>query len=332
MKAAVYNINGEPDVFELIDVPDPAPALGEVLIRTEAISVEGGDLIFRRRIPPKHKPHIVGYASAGEIVALGAGVSQFSVGQKVTTFGAHGSYAEFRTVRAEHCWVVPAGMDCKTAACVPVAFGTAYQALFDLGGLQSSQTVLIQGAAGGVGMAAVQLAKQAGARVIGTFSNPMQIEFLQSLGLDEAINYGSENVLARVRELTQKKGVHVVVDSIGGASLQTAIDCLGEGGRAVMVGLVDAAPQQINAASILYGRKHLLGCMLGATMHQPEVRAFIDALLHRVASGDLVQPIAAVFNLSEAAEAHCLAETRGRPLGRIVLIPDPLSNRHMANG
>lgn len=321
MKAAIYSVNGDPGVITFAAVPDPVPANNEVLVRNAAISIEGGDLLSRKRLPPSHTPYIVGYAAAGEVVAVGADVNSLRVGDQVTTFSPRGSHATLRAVREDRCWVLPAGMDMQAAACIPVGLGTAYQALFDLGQLRSGQTVLINGAAGGVGLAAVQLAKQAGARVLGTGSSDEQLRALRAYGLDEGINYQTEDVLARVRELTGKRGVDVAIDPVGGASLQIACDALVEQGRAVMVGMLDSGPQVVNAAGLLRGRKHLIGCMLGNMIHEPPVRAFIQQLVARVASGELNVAIDRAFPLAQAADAHRYAETRGRSFGRVVMIP-----------
>ena len=322
MKAALYDTNGGPEVMRYGDAPDPHVGEGQVLVRVEAISIEGGDLMSRRLRRPAAPGHIVGYAAAGEIVDVGPGVEERRAGQKVATFGQAGSHASLRLVRADHCWVLPAGMNVGAAAAVAVGLGTAHLALFELARLQAGETVLVQGAAGGVGLAAVQLAKRAGARVIGTGSSAAQLEALRPYGLDNGIVYGREDVAAAVRELTEKRGVDVAVDPIGGATLSTTIDCLGFGGRAVLVGLLDQAqPSVVDARLLLMNGKSLIGGMLGTIMHTPPVRAFIQELLARVHSGELTVAVDRVFPLAEAAEAHRYAETRGRSIGRVLITP-----------
>jgi NADPH2:quinone reductase len=213
-------------------------------------------------------------------------------------------------------------MDVKAAAAAPVGLGTAHLALFELARLQAGETVLVQGAAGGVGLAAVQLAKRAGALVIGTGSSAAQLDALRPYGLDHGVVYGREDMVAAVRELTGKKGVEVAVDPIGGATLAKTVDCLGFGGRAVLVGLLDQSqPSVIDARLLLMNGKSLIGGMLGTIMHTPRVGAFIQELLARVHSGELKVAIDRVFPLAEAAEAHRYAETRGRSIGRVVITP-----------
>ena len=147
------------------DVPDPDCPEGCVLIDVEAISIEGGDLLARAGSPPAAVPHVVGYLAAGTVVGVGAGVEDPAVGDRIVTLNAAGSHASKRAVPAMSTWRIPDGLDAAAAACVPVAFGTAEECLFTAGNLQAGQTALIHAGAGGVGMAAIQLAKQAGATV-----------------------------------------------------------------------------------------------------------------------------------------------------------------------
>jgi NADPH2:quinone reductase len=164
MKAAVIYENGSPDVLRYEDVPDPECRDGRVLIDVEAISIEGGDLLARAGSPPPSAPHIVGYLAAGTIIEVGAGVKDHAVGDRIVTLNPAGSHASKRTVPATSTWPIPDGLDAASAACVPVAFGTAEECLFTAGDLQAGQTALIHAGAGGVGMAAIQLAKHAGVR------------------------------------------------------------------------------------------------------------------------------------------------------------------------
>lgn len=157
MKAATYNFPGDPDVLRYREVPDPICARDEVLIKVVAISIEGGDLINRAMTAPPAPEFVPGYAAAGEIVAVGAGVQDRLVGQKVTSFEMSGSHSEVRVVKASRTWIVPEGLGMAEAAVLPISFGTAWHALFGRGGLAAGETVLVQGGAGGVGVAAIQL-------------------------------------------------------------------------------------------------------------------------------------------------------------------------------
>src|SRR3954453_1097601 len=202
MKAAVIHENGGPDVLRYEDVPDPECPDGCVLIDVKAISIEGGDLLARAGGDLPAVPHVVGYLSAGSVTEVGAGVEDRAVGDRVVTLGAAGSHAARRAVPAMVTWPIPDGLDAAKAACVPVAFGTAYECLFTAGGLEKGQTVLIHAGAGGVGTAAIQIAKQAGATVLATASSDEKLERLGPLGLDHGINYATESFVERTKELT----------------------------------------------------------------------------------------------------------------------------------
>ena len=153
MKAAVYDHNGPPEVLRYTDVPDPKIRSRDVLIQVEAISVEGGDLINRRSSPPGHPAYVVGYAAAGTVVAIGDAVTDRKPGDRVTSWGLDGSHAQLRAVPTDQTWLLPAGAGVAEAAAIPIGFGTAHQCLFARGRLSSGSSVLIQGAAGGVGVA-----------------------------------------------------------------------------------------------------------------------------------------------------------------------------------
>ena len=241
MKAAVIYENGGPDVLRYEDVPDPECPDGCVLIDVEAISIEGGDLLARAGSPPPSVPHIVGYLAAGTVVEVGAGVEDRTVGDRVVTLNMAGSHASKRAIPAMSTWPIPAGLDAAPAACVPVAFGTAQECLFTAGNLEAGQTALIHAGAGGVGMAAIQLAKQAGATVISTASSDEKLERLKEFGLDQGINYASENFVERTRELTDGRGADVILDSVGGQNLVDSIGALAYRGTLVSVGVAGRA-------------------------------------------------------------------------------------------
>lgn len=231
MKAAVYYENGPPSVLKYEDVPDPQCAPNGIIIRVEAVSIEGGDTLNRMGGPLITKPHIVGYQAAGEVVEIGAEVKEFKVGDKAVTTGFNGSHAELRAVAARTAWKIPKGCDVRLAAAVPVPFGTAHDCLFEFGRLKAGETVLVQAGASGVGVAAIQLAKRAGARVLATASSDDRLERLKPLGLDNGINYKTDDVVKSVMKLTDNKGVNLVVDLVGGSTLQGSILSLAYRGR-----------------------------------------------------------------------------------------------------
>src|SRR3954451_2256878 len=207
MKAAVIYENGGPNVLRYEDVPDPECPDGHVVVDVEAISIEGGDLLARAGGDLPAVPHVVGYLSAGTVAEAGGGGEDRAVGDRVVALNAFGSHASKRAVPAMVTWPIPDGLDAAKAACVPVAFGTAYECLFTAGNLSEGQTVLIHAGAGGVGMAAIQLAKRAGATVISTASSDEKLERLEPLGLDHGINYARESFAERTNQLTGSRGV-----------------------------------------------------------------------------------------------------------------------------
>ena len=223
MKAAVYYQNGGPEVLRYEELPDPVCPPDRLLVRLRAISIEGGDTVNRAIGPLTARPHVVGYQAAGEIIEVGSAVQGFSVGQLVTTTGANGSHAELRLVHPATAWVIPDGLDLRLAAAVPIPFGTADNCLFEYGQLQQGQTVLIQSGASAVGLAAIQIAKRAGARVIATASSSERLERIARFGVDFGIDSSRQDVAAEVMRITEGKGVSVALDGNGGASLQASV-------------------------------------------------------------------------------------------------------------
>jgi NADPH2:quinone reductase len=322
MKAAVIYENGAPDVLRYEDVPDPACPDGFVLIDAEAISIEGGDVLARAGSPPADVPHIVGYLSAGPVAEVGAGVEDRSVGDRVVALFGAGSHAARRAVPAMVTWPIPDGLDAASAACVPVAFGTAHECLFTAGGLQTGQTVLVHAGAGGVGMAAIQLAKRVGATVLATASSDEKLARLAAIGLDHGINYATESFVERTRELTDGRGADVILDSVGGQTLIDGIGALAYRGKLVSVGVAGRAGSAIEARDLWQQNNSLHGVYLGGALlaEYPRVHAMIGDLLGQVARGELRVEIDRTFPLAQAAEAHAYIESR-QAFGRVVLAP-----------
>ena len=320
MKAAVYHENGGPEVLRYEDFPDPSLHPKGVIIKVEAIAIEGGDTLNRWRGPLMTNPHVVGYQAAGEIIAVGAEVSHLKVGQKVATVNNWGSHAELRSVPARNCWVIPDGFDVKKAAAIPVTFGTADDCLFDAGALKAGETVLVQAGASGVGVAAIQLAKRAGATVLATASSDERLERLKPLGLDHGINYAREDVVKEVMRLTDKKGADVIVDSVGGPTLQGSINALAYRGRVSMVGAAGREPMVVDVGTMMGGNRQLRGVFLGAEIMTDRVHDNIQRLIDEAARGELEVLVDKVFPLSDAAGAHAYIESRAA-VGRVVLVP-----------
>ena len=320
MKAAVYYENGDPGVLRYEDVADPQCHPKGVVIKVEAISIEGGDTLNRWRGALTTRPHIVGYQAAGEVVEVGSEVTTLKPGQKVATTGAFGSHAELRAVSARTAWPIPGGFDPKLASVIPVTFGTADDCLFEFGRLAPGETVLVQAGASGVGVAAIQLAKRAGARVIATASSDERLERLKPLGLDHGINYRTQDVVQSVMRLTDNKGVNLVVDSVGGSTLQGSILSLAYRGRVSMVGAAGREPMQVDVSSMMGGNRSLSGVFLGAEIATDRVYNNIQRLIDEAARSELQVVVDRTFPLSAAAEAHAYIEGR-QAVGRVLLIP-----------
>ena len=319
VKAAVYYETGAPDVLRYEDVPDPVCGPADVLIRVEAISIEGGDTLNRAGGEMPDRPHIVGYQCAGRIEAVGADVTDRQVGERVVATMLWGSHAELVTVPALLTWVIPDGADVVAAACVPVPFGTADDCLFEFGRLTAGETVLIQAGASGVGIAAIQLAKRAGATVLATASSDERLARLDELGLDHGINYRTEDFVARARDLTDGRGVDLVVDSVG-STLAGSVAALAYRGRCTLVGNAGRDPQPFDAGALMGSNLTLAGVFLGAEILTDRVRSMIGRHLADVAAGRLRVVVDRTFPLAEAAAAHAYVESR-RAVGRVVLIP-----------
>jgi len=320
MKAAVYYENGTPEVFKYEEVPDPVCHPKGVVIRVEAVSIEGGDTLNRWRGPLLAKPHIVGYQAGGEIVEVGSEVDHLRTGQKVTTVFNSGSHAALRAVPARNAWPVPAGFDIKLASAIPVPFGTADDCLFEFGHLKAGETVLVQAGASGVGVAAIQLAKRAGATVLATASSDERLERLKPLGADHGINYRREDVAKSVMKLTNKKGVDLVVDPVGGATLQSSIMSLAYRGRISMVGAAGREAMTVDVSPLMAGNRSLTGVFLGAEIATDRAHNMIQRLVEEAARGEFKVVIDRTFPLSQAAAAHAYIESR-QAVGRVLLVP-----------
>lgn len=320
VKAAVYYETGGPEVFRYEDIADPEVYPGGVLIEVEAISIEGGDTLNRAGGETATTPHVVGYQCAGTIREVGEGVEDRFVGQRVVATMLWGSYAALAVTPAVVTWPIADGADIVAAACVPVAFGTADDCLFEFGHLVEGETVLIQAGAGGVGIAAIQLAKRAGATVLATASSDDRLERLKPLGLDHGINYSDPGWVATVRELTGGVGVDLAVDSVGGKVLQGSVACLRYRGRAITVGSAGRDPQPFDVSVLGMANQSLTGVFLGAEIATERAQQMIAGLVDDVGAGRLQVVVDRTYPLADAAEAHAYVESR-RAVGRVVLVP-----------
>ncbi len=322
MKAAVYYETGGPDVFSYEDVPDPRLRPKSVLIRVGAVAIQGGDVLHRAGGELATRPHIVGYQAAGIIEAVGEAVTGLRPGQKAVATMPFGSHAELVSVPPQAVYVVPDSMDVKVAACIPVEFGTAHDCLFEFGGLRAGETVLVQAGASGVGLAAVQLAKRAGATVLATASSDERVERLTEFGCDHGINYLKHDLAAEAFRFTKGHGADLVVDPVGGKTLEASVAALAYRGRIAWVGSAGRESDAPQLSGIMQKNASIHGVFLGAEFAaQPDrTRRIIEEVIERVATGELRVVVDRAFPLSEAAEAHRYIESR-QAFGRVVLTP-----------
>jgi NADPH:quinone reductase-like Zn-dependent oxidoreductase len=301
MKAIVIHEAGGPEVLQYEDVERPEPGDGEVLIRVRAASVNPVDWKERGSMEPDKLPAILGRDVSGTVEVSRA--EGFSEGDEVFGWAASGGYAEFTTASGEEIATKPAGVSFEQAAAIPVAGITAWQALFEKGGLESGQTALIAGAAGGVGHLAVQFsAKVTRAQTIGTGSSRNR-DFVLGLGAHEYVDYTQQNVAEAVSD------VDVVLDTVGGETTQTLVPTLREGG--IIVTIASAPPEDA-------ARERGARAVLHITSRNAE---HLSRVAELIADGVVRVEITEVLALSDARRAHELSES-GHTRGKIVLVID----------
>jgi NADPH:quinone reductase len=322
MKAAVYDTTGGPDVFRYDDVPDPVLHSGGVIVEVGAVGIQGGDVLHRQGGDLPSVPHIVGYQAAGVIREVGADVEGLSPGQAVVATMFAGSHAELVGVPAASVWALPEGVTVEQGAGVPVEFATAHDCLHEFGHLQAGESVLVQAGAGGVGLAAIQLARNAGATVLATASSDERAERLRAYGAGTPINYVANDLVAEVRAATDGRGVDLVVDPVGGRVLESSIAALAYRGRISSVGSAGRDDHPADIRPLAMQNASITGVFLGMELmlNTERVRALVAELLDQVARGELEVVIDRAYPLADAAEAHRYIESR-QAFGRVLLVP-----------
>ena len=335
MQTVRANRFGTCDVLEIEEVPVPRPRLGQVLIRVESAGVNFSDVKRRRQDPypfPTSLPFTPGGEVAGTIETLGDGVEDLSVGMPVFALaGADGSggYAQFTLANAAQTVPIPPGVNIDVASSLMIAGSAAFLILKEAACLRPGESVLVQGAAGGVGSYAVQLAKLLGAGiVIGAASTPKKRAAVLALGADHVVDYTRTDWPERVREITGGQGIDVLLEMAGGEAFEQSLSCLAPFGRTVVYGSSSGEPLRIGPETIQHlfyeesPNQSLISFNLGLWFGmRPEVAAgALKALIGFVASGQVTVQVGHVLPLVQAAEAHRLLEGR-RTTGNIVLKP-----------
>lgn len=321
MKAAVYYEHGAPDVLRYEDVEPPLCHPKGMIVSTEAISVEGGDLLDRSGnfAALDTIPRVLGRQAAGTIIEMGTEVTGFHLGQKVVAVRPSGSYAELFAVVPRTCWVVPEGMDVMRAVAVPIAFGTAHDALFHYAGFQPGETLLVQAGASAVGIAALQIGRLHDAgMMLTTASSDERLAYARHFGVNHLINYQQTDVVEAVMRFTNGRGVDIVLDLVGGTTLQGSLRVIARGGRIVALGQASRVPALLDMTNFYHTGATIRGLKLDIA--SPRLHCSITSLLEDCARGTYEVIIDRVFSLSDAAEAHAHVESRSA-IGRVILCP-----------
>lgn len=323
MKAVVCEAFGGPEVLALREVPDPPPpGRGEVQVRIRARGVQYVDVLMlagKYQFRPE-PPFIPGNEGAGEVVAVGEGVTRFKLGDRVISRARLGACAELGNAKEGDCEPVPAGLSLEQAAVFRNAYMTAYHALLQRGRLQAGDKVLIHGAAGGIGIPAIQLAKHFGALVIATASTDEKRAACLEEGADHAIDY-RDGFRDRVMELTGGYGVDIIYDPVNGPTFEESLRCLAWGGRILILGFLGGAPAAARTNYLLIKGIEAIGVRLGGVYEQrPDLGVAANrALLDLAAAGKLKPRIWRSLPLERAGEAIRALIDR-KVIGKVVLV------------
>ncbi len=323
MQAIDPEAPGGPEVLRLVERPVPQPAAGEVLIRVAAAGVNRPDVLQRKGgyAPPPGAPSIPGLEIAGTIVAVGEGVDDVQIGQPVCALLAGGGYAEYAVAPAGQCLPIPEGLEMIEAAAIPETLFTVWTNLFERAFATEGDSVLLHGGTSGIGTMAIALSNIFGLTIIVTAGSDAKCARALELGADHAINYKTEDFVARVKAITGGKGVTAVIDMVGGDYVPRNLQCLADDGRHVSIAVQGGAQATIPLFEIMRRRLTLTGSTL-----RPRDTAFKTLVADEIArtvwphveSGRLRPVIDQVFPLGEAAAAHARME-EGDHVGKIVL-------------
>lgn len=324
MKAIHVHSVGGPDLLEYEEVPDPAPAAGQALVKVEAAGVNYIDTYQRSGQYKIQLPAILGQEAAGDVVALGPGVTKPKVGAQVAWTGVLGAYAELAAVPTERLVVIPRGVTAKQAAAAMLQGMTAHYLACSTYPLKKGDICLVHAAAGGVGLLLVQIAKKRGATVIGTVSTEDKAKLAREAGADYVIRYTEQDFEAEIKRITEGRGVQVVYDSVGKTTFEKSLNSLARRGMLVLFGQSSGAvapfdPQILSQKGSLFLTRPTLAHY---TATRDELVDRATGVLTWVRTGELKLRIHAEYPLSRAAEAHRDLEGR-RTTGKLLLVPAP---------
>lgn len=323
MRAVAIYRPGEPDVLIAEDRPVPAIVAGHVLIRVVAAGVNRPDVLQRKGAypPPPGASDLPGLEVAGEVVAVGDGVTRWAAGDAVCALLAGGGYAEYALAPAGQCLPCPAGLSLVEAAALPETYLTVWTNVFERGRLQPGETLLVHGGSSGIGTTAIQLARQHGATVYATAGSSAKVAACEALGAGRGINYREEDFVVICRGLTDKRGVDVILDMVGGGYIPRNVELLAEDGRLVQIALLEGAHATLNFGLIMRRRLTVTGSTLRPRSVDEKTRLAAEVERHvwPWLTQGLVRPqIFATVPLEQASEAHRLMES-SEHIGKIVL-------------
>ena len=338
MRQVVTTANGGVEVLRVEEAADPKPAKGEVVVQVKAAGLNFADILARQGLYPDgpKKPCVMGYEVAGVIEAVGEGVDPQLAGRPVVAMTRFRGQAEKVAIAANQLFVKPESLSFELAAAIPVNYLTAYALLEVMGSLHSGESVLIHNAGGGVGLAAIDIARKIGATTYGTAS-PGKHEFLRERGLDHPIDYRNQDWLPVLKQLTYGRGVDLVIDPIGGSHWKKSYAALRHTGRLGMFGVSTASAnglkgklKMIKAAAqmprfhpigLLNKNRGVFGLNLGHMWHEPEkVATWMKTILEGVSEGWVRPHVDKAFPFAQAGDAHSYMEAR-KNIGKVVLVP-----------
>jgi len=324
MKAVIITRPGGPEVLEIQERPKPEPGVGQIRVRVRASALNRADLMQREGnypVPPGVSADISGMEYAGEVDALGVAASLWKTGDRVMGIIAGAAHAEYVCVHEREAMPAPKGMSWEDAAAIPEVFLTAYDALFNRLAVRMGETVLIHAVGSGVGTAALQIARVAGARVVGTARSAGKLERAKKLGLDVAIDSSRGDWPAQVEAAIGPLRVHAIVDLVGGGYLEGNMQVLALRGRIVVVGLTGGASAPFNMRALLVKRLTIVGTTLRGRPLEEKItvaRDLSEHILPLFEAGRLKPVVDRVFSFDEISAAHKLMESN-ETFGKIVL-------------
>ena len=314
---------GGPEALVPVERPMPVPGAGEILVKVAAAGVNRPDVMQRKGLypPPPGAPDIPGLEIAGEVVALGEGVTRWKLGDKVCALVSGGGYAQYCLADEGSALPVPAGLSMVEAAALPETFFTVWTNVFDLAGLKAGERFLVHGGTSGIGTTAIQLAKAFGATVFTTAGSPEKCDVCRQLGADVAIDYKAEDFVAVVKEKSGGKGVNVILDMVGGSYIARNYEAAAPLARLVQIAFMEGSKVQIDFMRLMLKRLSHMGSTL-RSRPKAEKAAIAASLVEKVwpliAAGTVKPVMDQTFPLEKASEAHARMETSAH-IGKIML-------------